>query len=83
MMGPMAIKARYIDSGAAGVAQGPKPIPALKTPGSGKKQADLKGRISEQRGQRVRSGCLRRRERPPAKKDSFDEQEESIRVGAS
>jgi hypothetical protein len=56
-------KAPYIDSGAAEVAHGPKPIPTLKKPAAAKNHADLKGRISEQRGQRVRSGCQRRRER--------------------
>jgi hypothetical protein len=56
---------------AAEVAQGPKPIPALKTPVAAKNHADLKGHISEQRGQTVRPGCQRRCERRAANKDFF------------
>lgn len=72
--GAMVAKARYIDFGADAVARGLKPIHALKTPAAAKNHADLKRRISEQRGQTVRPGCQRLRERRVAKKDSFSMQ---------
>lgn len=70
MLGPMVAKACYIDFGADEVARSPKPIPALKAPAAVKNHADLKGRISEQRGQRVQSLCQRSIERPAARFDS-------------